>query len=380
MKIGLFTPGIISLKLGAVKNRIELAESLKNYGWETHLMGRVEIGLAANNYDIRAYRESLKDYLVKKADFYDVVLYEYDTLPYDRSLFSKKTLFIARPALLHYNYETIKIKYDSKTLIKHFLKKLISLDLNAVSKEQRISNEYGEVSLRNADVIQVQSVRDKELLVTKGYSKNKILIVPNGISDERYKLFDEVTFDNRGDDLTIAFIGTFDFRKGAMDFKFIIDYIKKEFPKAKFVLLGTKGLFSTVEDVLRFLPKKYWNDISVYPRFEPLELPKYLSGCHIGIFPSYFESFGFGALEMMAAGLPVVSYAVSGPSDYAIPELLVPIGNKHSLAKKVVDLFKDKKKLALLSNESKIISKKYNWNDIAKKVSEEYKTIIEARL
>jgi len=379
MKIGLFTPRIISLKLGAAKNRIELAEALTQYGWEAHLMGRVEIGLAENNSDIRAYQEAFKDYLIKNADFYDVVLYEYDTLPYDRSLFSKKTLFIARPALLHYNYETIKIKYDSKTLIKHFLKKLISLDFNPVSKEQRLSNEYGEVSLRNADVIQVQSVRDKELLITKGYSKNKILIVPNGISDERYKLFDEVTFDNRGDDLTIAFIGTFDFRKGAMDFKFIIDYIKKEFPKAKFVLLGTKGLFSTVDDVLRFFPKRYWNDISVYPRFEPLELPKYLSGCHIGIFPSYFESFGFGALEMMAAGLPVVSYAVSGPSDYAIPELLVPIGNKHSLAKKVIDLFKDKQKLALLSEESKIISKKFNWNDIAKKASEDYKSIIKAR-
>lgn len=380
MKIGLFTPGIISLKLGATKNRIELADALTQYGWETYLMGRVEIGLAENNYDIKAYREALKDFLIEKADFYDVVLYEYDTLPYDRSLFSEKTLFIARPALLHYNYETIKIKYDSKTLIKHFLKKLMSLDFNPVSKGQRLFNEYGEVSLKNADVIQVQSIRDKEILITKGYNENEILIVPNGISEERYKLFDDVTFDNRADDLTVAFIGTFDYRKGAMDFKFIINYIKKEFPKAKFVLLGTKGLFSTIEDVLRFLPKRYWNDITVYPRFEPLELPKHLSGCHIGIFPSYFESFGFGALEMMAAGLPVVSYAVSGPSDYAIPELLVPIGDKHNLAKKVVDLFKDNKKLALLSEESKMISKKYNWNDIAKKVSEKYKSFIEARL
>jgi glycosyltransferase involved in cell wall biosynthesis len=371
MKIALFSPAIISLKLGATKNRIELADALEKQGWETFLIGRDDIGIN-DLLNMELYNNALKDYLIKNADKYDVVLYEYNSLPFDRDIFSPTTLFVARPALLHYNHENIKIPERLINRLKFYTKQALKFDFNSVAKHKRIERKWAGISLKNSDVIQTQSERDKQLLISKGFAEDKIIVVPNGISKERFKLFDVQSNVSKSKDLCIAFVGTFDYRKGAMDFPYIVKEVKKKFPSAQFKLLGAKGFFPTEEDILSFFPKKFHKDIHVLLRFEPIELPKHLAECHLGIFPSYYESFGFGGLEMMAAGLPVISYNVSGPSDFAIPELLVPIGDKKLMAQKVIDLASDKNKLALFAMESKNRSKLYDWDGIGKHASDNY--------
>ena len=226
--------------------------------------------------------------------------------------------------------------------------------------------------LQQADVIQVQNTQDLNLLVTKGFSENKIEIIPNGITSERISNFKNHLV-KPSEPFNIAFIGSFDFRKGAMDFPIIFKSIKKKFPTAKLKLVGTRGMFPSKKQVLNFFPKKYRKDIDVIPNFKAEELEDLVGDCHLGIFPSYLESFGFGALEMMGMGMPVVAYNAPGPCDFILPELLVPIGNTQAMANKVINLLDNPELLKEKSSKArKTVVDEYCWEDIAKKVDNIY--------
>lgn len=372
MKIALCSKGNFSLEKGFTKNRLELAECLQNLGWETTLVGKEKLGIPnEERYNAIKHSLALKDFLLKYASQFDVVLLEYDTLPFEREIFSNKTLFVARPAILAYHFSSTKFKYNLKTKILRFLKK--------VTFSKRIQNrnfkEYLEkitFCLQQADVIQVQNTKDLDLLVAKGFSKNKIEIIPNGITSERILSFKN-HLEKPSEPFNIAFVGSFDFRKGAIDFPIIFKSIKKKFPTAKLKLVGTRGMFPLKEQVLNFFPKKYRKDIDVTPNFKAEELEDLIGDCHLGIFPSYLESFGFGALEMMGMGMPVVAYNAPGPCDFILSELLVPIGNTQALANKVIGLLDNPELLKEQSIKArKKVVDQYCWEDIAKNVDTIY--------
>lgn len=374
MKIGLFSPVPFSLKLGATKNRVELAEALTELGWECDIVGLSALGIDNTKaVDKQAYNTALKNYLIKNGHLYNVVLYEYYSLPFERSLFPATTLFIARPALLHYNYESVRIPMPLFLRIKDVLSRIVSLKKRDITLTKKQLFQFAETTLKNSDMIQVQSEKDKELLVSKNFDPYKIIVVPNGILPMRIEKF-RYYYSRRvyTTNMTIAFVGTFDYRKGAQDFPYIISKLLKMAPSTKFILLGTKGLFTKEKDILHFFPKWTRKNIQVIMQFEPDDLPELLSHCHIGIFPSYHESFGYGALEMMASGLPVISYNVPGPSDFALPSLLVDIGDRKLMVNKVFSLINDPDKLYTYSLLVKKIALEYDWRKISKYVDSEY--------
>jgi len=374
MKIAMCSKGVFSLELGATKNRIELAEGLKKMGWEATLIDKQLLGVDVELISAEAavYNTALKNYLILHAMEYDVVLYEYDSLPFDRNLFDPSTLFVARPAILAYHLQEIKFNLNLKTKLRD---SFMTVKNKITGQYKKVDAYYKNVdySLSQADLIQVQNKKDYQLLVQKGFTKEKIEIIPNGISAERIEKF---AIDNKkyNGAPVIAYVGTFDFRKGAMDFPLIFNRLKGEFKDLKLKLFGTRGLFATAEQVLDFFPAKYHSSIEVVPRFKAEDLPMLLSGCGVGIFPSYLESFGFGALEMMCAGLPVVAYDSPGPSDFILSDLLVSTGDYKGLADKVKMLLKDR---SLLEQKSvaahKLVVEKHNWEDIAKTVDSCYR-------
>lgn len=370
MKIALCSKGNFSLEKGFTKNRIELAESLRKLGWETVLVDKGMLGIPSDEkYNAIKHSSALKAYLINNYDEFDVVLYEYDTLPFDRSLFNKNTLFVARPAILDYHFELIKFRYNIKAKFSQLYRFFIN-SLNGKNNDNNALLKKIDYCLSQSDVIQVQNKKDRDLLIRHGFISNKILIVPNGINEERILKFDQNS-GNLKEPFKIAFVGTFDFRKGAMDFPNILKILKNRFPDIKLKLLGT----GYAEDqVLNFFPKKDHSSIEIIPKFKAEELPGLLKDCSVGVFPSYLESFGFGALEMMCAGLPVVAYDSPGPSDFVLPELLVPVRNFKALSEKVIELLENPLLLEKKSAEVKeVVVANYCWTDIAKDVDEKYR-------
>ncbi len=108
------------------------------------------------------------------------------------------------------------------------------------------------------------------------------------------------------------------------------------------------------------------------------ELPKYLKIADIFIRPSRSEGQGISFLEAMAAKLPVIATPVGGIVDFlkdgetgyfCQPE------NPESVAKTVQRVINDLNKNQITENAYNMVCEKYNWNLIAQKMEEVFKSV-----
>lgn len=60
-----------------------------------------------------------------------------------------------------------------------------------------------------------------------------------------------------------------------------------------------------------------------------MEYLQFVRGCHLGIFPSYYEPWGYTPLECMASGIPSVTSDLSGFGDYLLRHM--PDHDKHGM-------------------------------------------------
>lgn len=375
MRLAIFSPITLAPTLGAAKHRIEQAKAMETHGWRTSLFDYRELGLKENYlqciHSKDAYNNALKDYLITNAAKYDVVLYEGDSLPYPRDLFYQDTLFVASPSLLFYHFQNIQFPLDLKGRLKRVLYKYID---SSEAKHHKTT----WLSLMQADVIQVQNNYDKAVLISNGFPEDKVITIPCGLDSKQLAQLCSLNQETATKPC-IAFIGTFDFRKGAVDFPHILSRVVEKIPDCTFNFLGTKGMFADAQQVLNFFPKRLQSSITIIPTFSPHELGALLKGCQVGMFPSYIESFGIGVLEMMAAGIPVVCYRSPGPSDFVPEDLLVGIGDLESFASTIIELLNNKVILKKYSKQVSLIAEQYNWNKIGAEVSKAYYSLVKRK-
>ena len=364
MKILFCTPAPITKSLGAAKVVVELAEEMQELGWECHVVSIKELAAKSG----QSMSESLRDYLQEHAGDYDVVDYDHEYLPYARSEFSQKALFVARSVLLNQHLETIRIPQPSgiKAAVGEIIKG---------AKRQRKRRDMvcrAQTTVEEADLVNVSNADDKMELLRRGLAAENVVVIPYGISRARRPLFDQVSSVPPKQPV-VAFVGTFDYRKGAREFPQIVQVIVDQVPNVRFHLLGVRGMFQTEQEILAQFPKKFAHHIDVKLKYAPEELPELLASCSVGIFPSYIEGMPFGVLEMMAASLPVVAYDAPGAPMLLPPECLVTRGDVRSLGAKVAALLKDTAQLSQMRVWAKQQSQKFSWADIARNTDAIYR-------
>ena len=280
------------------------------------------------------YSEALRAYLRQVASKYDVIDYAYDQLPYRRSDFSARPLFVARSVLLDHHFTCVKI--PEVILWRQKVKRW----LTGEGKRQRQAFgrrlETARLTMDNADLINVANDDDRAVLTAAGINPAKIAVIPYGLSTEE---IDELAVVNRSDPSAprLCFLGTFDHRKGGADLPRLLEKVCARFPNCQLRLIGTAGLHQTAERVRSFFPRSLRKNLEVVPRFRRNELAGLLEGCTVGVFPSYVEGFGFAVLEMMAAGLPVAAYRSPGPTMMLADDFLVPRGDVSALGVRVIN-------------------------------------------
>lgn len=376
MKILICSNIVPSKELGASKVLMEVAEELQELGWSYKLLSPTDLfpetgkNLDANYANL--YPERLRNYLHDRADEYDVVDYHHIYLPYSRSEFSQKTLFVARSVLLIHHYEVIQI--PTPNTLRGKIGHLIKGSSRKAQLQALVRN--ATTTIQEADLVNVSNDDDKQELVRRGIPAQKIAVIPFGINRSRRPLFDAVSSEPPHQP-TVAFVGTFDPRKGSNDFPKIVKYISAALPNVKFQLLGAS--YKTNQEILRHFDRKLSEKIEVIPSFRPEELPELLASCSVGIFPSYLEGFGFGVLEMLAASIPVIAYQAPGPPMMLPPEYLVPRGDTKSMSEKAIALLRDKEKLTSARLWAKQQSQKFCWQRIAQVTSETYLNFLELK-
>lgn len=352
--------------LGAGKVVVEVAEALGRLGCDCTLAGPAEIA-GGSGVGAEEMAAALGRYVERRAGEFDVVDYTHEYLPFPRDRFPRHTLMVARSVLLVHHLLSIRIPPPAGAVrrLRHAAGSL---------RRRRWLRRWVEganTSVRGADLVNVSNPHDRDELLRQGVAAERIVVLPFGLSSDARRRFAAVAA--RGDrPPVVAFVGTFDYRKGAAEFPEIVRRVCREIPTARFRLLGTRGLFPTREAVLRHFPADLLGRIEVHPSFDPDDLPRLLSDCAAGVFPSHMEGFGFGVLEMLAAGLPVVAYDAPGPPMMLPPEYLVRPGDAAGMAAKVCQLLADPDRLATARAWAARRAADFCWDRIARETAERY--------
>lgn len=369
MRILFCSSTYLSRELGASKVLIELAEEMERLGWECTLVSRHDVAPNANGN--AAYPSHLRRYLIEHASEYDVVDYDHHHLPFPRREFPERTLFVARSVLLWHHFRSIPLPEEPG--FKRRLRSLVFATKEAKRRER--VDRLARVTVSEADLINVANYEDHAALLGIGVPQQKIAVIPYGMSRANRELFDALS-SALPSAPKVAFVGTFDNRKGATDFPQIVEAVCRAVPGASFRLLGTGRDEGTVR---ASFPRRLRNAIEVVPRYAPAELPSLLAPCAVGVFPSYIEGFGLGLLEMLAACIPVIAYDSPGPPMMLPSEYLVERGNMQAMSQKIIDLLADNGRLAAARVWSRRQSQPFSWSAIAQQTSDVYQEHIRRR-
>ena len=96
----------------------------------------------------------------------------------------------------------------------------------------------------------------------------------------------------------------------------VTHYLVNEEQDEVLAFLAEKGLANSPEDPVKVV---YHPDFinSSNPLFG-MDYHQFVRGCHLGVFPSYYEPWGYTPLECMASGLPSITSDLSGFGDYIL--------------------------------------------------------------
>jgi glycosyltransferase involved in cell wall biosynthesis len=357
-------------KLGGGKVYLETAASYKRLGHEVELYGYEEISGKKHNLSegekLISYPLKLKEFILKRQNDFDIIEYEYKFLPFDRRDFSNKVKMVARSTLLIHHLRDIKIPHF-KT-IRGFASKI--LKQGRIDKDMKKQISDATYCLSQADYINVPNPSDRDMLISFGLNKDSIIVSPYGITDKRIN--ELKSNEDKKLCKKIAFIGTFDKRKGCVEFPLIVEKVCREFPNYTFKFIGTKGMFQTKEAVENHFNASLRSKVEVIPSFNPTDLGELLKDCKLGIFPSHLESFGFSLIELYAAGLPTPCYEVPGPDMLSPKELMVPRGDANKLSEIILKLLTNTNFYENMKDKSFNVVERFNWDEQSKKAIDFY--------
>jgi glycosyltransferase involved in cell wall biosynthesis len=347
------SPVPVDLRLGAAKVYVEVAAAVRQLGCETTVVGPDETG-------------PLRDYLRAHAAQYDVVEYEHNRLPFPRSDFPARTLFVARSVLLTHHHLDLPIP------LRPGLRARVGHWLFGRSRRRRVERfaAAATTTCREADLVNVPNPDDVVALAAHGVPSENVLVLPFGLTADRRAALARAAAAPPTP--TIAFVGTFDPRKGMRDFPQIVGQVCNAIPAARFKLIGTRGMLHTADEVMAVFPHRFRPRIEVIPAFDPADLPGLLAGCAVGVFPSAIEGFPFSVLEMLAAGLPVVAYRVPGPPVMLPDDYLASRGDTATVADKLIALLGDPARLTAARAWAMARAADFRWEDIARRTLDRY--------
>ncbi|MBX2965481.1 MAG: glycosyltransferase [Cyclobacteriaceae bacterium] len=127
-----------------------------------------------------------------------------------------------------------------------------------------------------------------------------------------------------------------------------------------------------------------------------IEYSQFVRGCHLGIFPSYYEPWGYTPLECMASGVPAVTSDLSGFGDYILRHsddpsqyglYVVERGKRNfdwsanQLATVLYDFLKQTRRERIMQrNNVENHSAEFDWQNLIKHYREAYVKVLEEKV
>jgi glycosyltransferase involved in cell wall biosynthesis len=237
-------------------------------------------------------------------------------------------------------------------------------------------------TLKHSTICTVNSQATKNK-VLKNRKNSNIQVVPMGVDLDKFnpKNFNhEIRASMGSENLLLLGVGRLALKKG---FNFLIEampQIIQEIPNARLVIIGFGPQKEQLEKQIQKLNLS--SSISLIGGKSGKELRDWFASADIFIGPSIVtpdgdtEGQGVVFLEAMASGTAVIASDVGGIKDVVRNEfsgLLVPEKNPQAIAKKTIQLAKDKaQRDQLIQNAQEMVRSNYSWKNSAKSISELY--------
>ncbi|HII61781.1 glycosyltransferase family 4 protein [Pyrococcus horikoshii] len=206
-----------------------------------------------------------------------------------------------------------------------------------------------------------------------------VLIVPNGVDDERFfpardKEKIKAKFGLEGN--VVLYVSRMSYRKGP---HVLLNAFSK-IEDATLVMVGNGEMLPFLKAQTKFLGIE--NKV-VFMGYVPDDiLPEVFRMADVFVLPSISsEAFGIVILEAMASGVPIIATDVGG-----IPEvikensagLLVPPGNELKLREAIEKLLKNEELRKWYGNNGRrSVEEKYSWNKIVVKIERIYNEVLQ---
>lgn len=192
-----------------------------------------------------------------------------------------------------------------KKILEHEIN-INPLSKNSLSQEIELKytlDEFLELTeeSRLADFFIVASSFTKKTLIENGINENKIEVVPYGVDITKYTPRKSFRKINKGDHISLLFVGSFNQRKGLSYLLQAVSELQAENINLSLTLCGRGIMDLEIIDKYNLLDFKYFINIPQQG------LVRIMNESDVFVFPSLCEGFGLVILEAMATGLPVIT-------------------------------------------------------------------------
>lgn len=306
--------------------------------------------------------------LKNNAKYYDVIDANYECIPFPKSSFDFKGILIYRSHGLQPLYREFEKKEPFRTILDIEKSKKIKFKTRLGNIYRYLQKNTGDkelfASIKYADVVHCLNKAEYEFLLNYGIDKNKLVVLPNGISDAF--ILKASNLECKAKTNVISFVASWTLRKGVTDLNTIVNQIKSETSINELKLLGGVEEKSKIESYFEIENRIYLNIIGTY---KSIDLPTLLKNVKVGVFPSFIEGLPLSIVEQLAFGIPVVAYKVPGPIDILTPldpSLLIDAGDTVKFSEKVVEILNmSDAQYEHLSNKCKLRAKDFLMSSIA---------------
>lgn len=139
------------------------------------------------------------------------------------------------------------------------------------------------------------------------------LIITNDEIEKKFRILKEQK------NINFVFVGRQFFRKGGYIALKSLEKIRQKYKKINFIIISSlasdgKAYNESYSKVEKEILNKKW--IKWYKNLPNDKVLSILKKCHIGLLPTFGDTFGFSVLEMQACGCPVIT-----SNNYALPEI-----------------------------------------------------------
>ena len=190
-----------------------------------------------------------------------------------------------------------------------------------------------------ADIAVSQAVKD--FLVSRGFEKEKITVIPNGINSDFLKL--NPIKKPQGTPLIIGSVGSLNRVKNYENMIKAFGFILKKCPDLNihYQIIGDGPLKDKLDSLIKKLDLE--KKVHILGRVE--NVGERLQHFSIFVNASLSESFGLAVGEAMAVGLPIVASNIDSLKDLAQNAgLYINPRNPYDISEKIVELLKDESK------------------------------------